>query len=307
MNMPLQLSVVIPHLNEPDNLRHCLLALDAQRTKDMWFEIIVVDNGSANMPEAACSGLDDVRLVREPVPGPGPARNRGVAEARADVVAFIDADCIAQPGWAGAIVKMMRDHPEIDLLGGDIGILMDDPQAPSAIEAYESIYSYRARLYVERYGFAATGNMAVRTSVFHAVGPFGGISTMEDTEWGQRATALGYRIAFLGAAKVLTPSCKSFAELARRWDRHVAHEFGKVGVRRLAKLKWLAGCAIMAASPLPESLKIMASNRVAGIRSRALAMMCLTRVRFYRARLMFDLARHGRSAPLVESWNRENG
>jgi glycosyltransferase involved in cell wall biosynthesis len=297
---------VIPHLNEPD-LRSCLLALEAQRTNDMWFEIIVVDNGSAEMPVAACSGLADVRLTREPIPGPGPARNHGAAMARADVLAFIDADCVAQPGWVRAIVEMMRDHPEIDLLGGDIGILKGDPQKPSAIEAYESIYSYRARLYVERYGFAATGNMAVRTSVFHAVGPFGGISTMEDTEWGQRATSLGYRIAYLDAAKVLTPSCKSFAELARRWDRHVAHAFGEIGIGRLAKLKWLAACAIMAASPLPEFFKVMASNRVEGMRSRVLAMMCLTRVRLYRARLMLDLARHGRSRLLVENWNREGG
>ena len=305
--MTLQLSVVIPHLNEPENLRLCLLALDAQRTVDTSFEIIVVDNGSAEMPEAACSGLADVRLVREPIPGPGPARNHGAAIARADVLAFIDADCIAQPGWAKAIIEMMRDHPEIDLLGGDIAILMDDPQRPSAIEAYESIYSYRARLYVERYGFAATGNMAVRTAVFHAVGPFGGIATMEDTEWGQKATGLGYRIAYLDDAKVLTASCKTFPELARRWDRHVAHEFGNLGTSRLARLKWLAGCAIMAASPLPELFKIIASNRVRGIRSRALAMMCLTRVRLYRARLMLDLARHGRYRLLVESWNRENG
>ena len=88
------------------------------------------------------------------------------------------------------------------------------PRYPTAIESYENIYSYRARAYVEQYGFAATGNMAVRKHVFQSVGPFGGISTMEDTEWGQRATAMGHRIIFLPEAKVLTPSCKSFADLA---------------------------------------------------------------------------------------------
>jgi hypothetical protein len=70
-------------------------------------------------------------------------------------------------------------------------------------------------------------------------------------------------------------------------------------------LRWLGACAVIAASPPAELFGVLRSKRVSGIRSRALAMACLTRVRFYRARLMFDLARHGRAAPLVDNWNRE--
>lgn len=305
MNPAFQLSVVIPHLNEPDNLRRCLLSLDAQRGDGVPFEVIVVDNGSAEMPHAACAGFSDVRLVREPIPGPGPARNCGAGLAQADLLAFIDADCVAEPGWVRAIVGRMGERPDIDLLGGDIGILMTDPARPTAIEAYESIYSYRARRYVEEHGYAATGNMAVRTSVFRSVGPFGGIATMEDTEWGQRATARGHPIAFLAQAKVLTPSCKSFGELARRWDRHVAHEFRNAGTSVAAKLKWLAYAAVVAASPLPEAVKILRSDRVSGFADRMRAVGCLTRVRLYRARLMFGLALRGNATSLVANWNRE--
>lgn len=305
MVIPFQLSVVIPHLNEPDNLRRCLLSLDAQRADGVSFEIIVVDNGSIAMPEAVCSGIPNVSLRHEPVPGPGPARNLGAALARSELLAFIDADCIAEPGWVTSIVEAMTQNPEAAFIGGDIGILMTDPQNPSAIEAYESIYSYRARDYVERHGFAATGNMAVRRQVFRDVGLFGGISTMEDTEWGKRATAQGYRIAFLPAAKVLTPSCKSFAELARRWDRHVAHEYSELGDSRLALLRWLLVATVIAASPLAEIARILRSDRVSGVSSRALAWACLTRIRLYRARLMLDLARHGHPVSLVEGWNRE--
>ncbi len=305
MNGPLQLSVIIPHLNEPDDLRRCLLSLNAQHADGIPFEIIVVDNGSTEMPEAACSHIQNLRLEREILPGPGPARNLGASLARAEILAFIDSDCIAQPGWVRAIVGYMARNPDIDLIGGDIGVLLDNPACPSAIESYENIYSYRARVYVERYGFAATGNMAVRARVFQSVGPFGGIATMEDTEWGQRATALGYRIAFLPEASVLTPSCKSFAELARRWDRHVAHEYGKVAGRRTAMLRWLVGCAIVVASPLAESVKILTTDRVSGLRNRALALACLTRIRLHRARRMFELALYGGASRFVQSWNRE--
>lgn len=305
MTFPLELSVIIPHLNEPDDLRRCLLALDAQRDGRIPFEIIVVDNGSVEMPEAACAGIQNIRLQRQEIPGPGPARNLGASLARADLLAFIDSDCIAQPGWVRVIVELMAKRLDIDLAGGDIGILVSNPAQPTAIESYESIYSYRAQAYVERYGFAATGNMTVRKSVFRSVGPFGGIGTMEDTEWGQRATAKGYRIAFLPEAKVLTPSCKSFAELARRWDRHVAHEFRKIGGRRVAMLRWLAGSVAVVASPLLGCFEIFSTDRVSGIRNRVLALTCLTRIRLYRAGRMLDLALHGNARRFVETWNRE--
>jgi len=300
-----QLSVVIPHLNEGDNLRRCLAALERQRADGVSLEMIVVDNGSDQLPEAACAGIRDLHLVLETTPGPGPARNLGARIAQSDIVAFVDADCVVQSGWARSIVHFMEDRPEIDVIGGDIGILMDDVARPTSIEAYESIFSYRARLYVEQHDYTATGNMAVRTAVFHRVGPFGGIATMEDREWGQRAVALGHRMAFVPEAKVLTPSCKSFAELARRWDRHVAHEFDTVLNHRQPMIKWLLRCAVIAASPLGEIPRIIRSRCVTGLRAKLAALTCLTRVRLYRARRMLMVARRGHAFVLVTNWNRE--
>nr|WP_298097806.1 glycosyltransferase family 2 protein [uncultured Shinella sp.] len=301
-----QLTVIIPHLNEPEgNLRRCLLALDAQNAPHLRLQIIVVDNGSVELPTAACADIPDVLLEREATPGPGPARNRGVMLAKSDLLAFVDADCVVEPGWAQAMVHTMDSRPDVDVIGGDIAILMADPAQPTAIEAYESIYSYRARLYVERHGYAATGNMAVRASVFRHVGPFGGIGTMEDTAWGQRATALGFKTAFLPGAKVLTPSCRSFGELARRWDRHVAHQFDDWRRSNSTRLRWFAACFAVAGSPLFEAFRILKSNRVSGIRNRLLAFTCLTRVRLYRTRRMLEVARRDRATSLVENWNRE--
>ena len=302
-----QLSVVIPHLNEGKNLRWCLAALERQRAEGISLEIIVVDNGSDELPEAACAGIPDLRLVLETTPGPGPARNRGARMALSDIVAFVDADCVVQAGWAQAIVHFMEDRPETDIIGGDIGILMDDSERPTSIEAYESIFSYRTSLYVERHDYAATGNMAVRRDVFNRVGPFGGISTMEDREWGQRAVAIGHRIAFLPQARVLTPSCKSFAELARRWDRHVAHEFDTVLDGRQPMVTWLLRSVVVAVSPLGEIPGLIVSRRIAGVRAKLAALVCLARVRLRRARKMLMIARRGHAALLVANWNREAG
>jgi cellulose synthase/poly-beta-1,6-N-acetylglucosamine synthase-like glycosyltransferase len=300
-----RLSVIIPHLNEPQDLACCLDALTAQRADGIDFEIIVADNGSREPPFAVCAAYADVRLEIETIPGPGPARNRGAAVAGAPLLAFIDADCIAGPGWVSTIVGFMDTNPAIGFAGGDIRILSQDAGRLTSIEAYESVYSYRARLYVERHGFAATGNMAVRADVFRAVGPFGGIASMEDTEWGQRATAAGCRIGYMEDACVYTPSCRSFPELAQRWDRHVAHEFRKVRGRPLRILMWAASSLAMAASPAAEIACILKSERLQGMRNRWLALTCLVRVRFYRAWRMLSLAFGWDAERLTAGWNRQ--
>jgi glycosyltransferase involved in cell wall biosynthesis len=303
--MAARLSVIVPHLNEPGDLRRCLASIEAQAADGIDYEVIVVDNGSRAMPEALCGSFVRERLEYEPVPGPGPARNRGAALAQADLIAFIDCDCVAEPGWMAAIVHFMDEHPDIGFAGGNIRILSGDPARLTPIEAYESDFSYRARYYVEHHKFAATGNMAVRAAVFRAVGPFGGISTMEDTEWGQRATALGHHVAYIGEAGVRTPSCRSFAELARRWDRHVAHEFRQLHGRPGRVALWVAKSAVVAASPLGEIPRIMRSDRLARAGDRWKAMRCLTRVRLYRAWRMIRLVANGDAAAMLGTWNRE--
>ncbi len=300
-----RLSVIIPHLNEPQDLACCLNALTAQRADGIAFEIIVVDNGSREPPYAVCEAFSGVRLEIEPVPGPGPARNRGAAVARAPLLAFIDADCIADPGWVRTIVGFMDDNPAIGFAGGDIRILCEHTDRLTAIEAYESVYSYRARLYVERHGFAATGNMTARTAVFQAVGPFGGIASMEDTEWGQRATGLGYRIGYIEGARVRTPSCRSFPELARRWDRHIAHEYRQLEDKPLRTLAWTASSLIVAASPIAEAARILRSDRLGRRQDRWSAFACLTRVRLYRAWRMLALSLMHNADVLTAGWNRK--
>lgn len=302
---PPRLSVIIPHLNEPQDLTCCLRALTTQRADGIDFEVIVVDNGSRDPPHAVCAAFPGVQLEFEPVPGPGPARNRGAAVANAALLAFIDADCIAESGWVRAIVEFMDANPAVSFAGGDIQILCEHADHLTAIEAYETVYSYRARLYVERHGFAATGNMTARAAVFHAVGPFGGIASMEDTEWGRRATQLGYGIGYIEAALVRTPSCKSFPELARRWDRHVAHEYRQLGNKPLRTLVWAANGLIVAASPVAEIVRILRSDRLDRPRDIWSAWKCLTRVRFYRAWRMLALVFARNADELIAGWNRK--
>lgn len=296
-----RISVVIPHLNQPDYLERCLASLmRGRRTPD---EIFVVDNGSTALPETVCAAYPLVRLLSEATPGPGPARNMGVAASSGDILAFIDADCLADPGWLTAAEEAMRDQ-EATILGGDVRIAILDPARPTMLECYESIYAYRMDRYIAREGFTGTGNLVVRRAVLDDVGPFAGVGVAEDRDWGHRATARGYRIRYLAGMRVYHPARTDFPELFRKWDRHLAHDFVTARSRPGGRLRWAAKMLAMGISPLFEVPRVLRCDRVKGARARLLALAALTRIRIYRAGKMAWLLAGGDPDTLSGRWNR---
>ncbi|MEL6914714.1 MAG: glycosyltransferase family 2 protein [Pseudomonadota bacterium] len=281
--------MIIPHLNAPEGLRRCLRALeDQRRSSGTAFRVYVVDNGSNQRPDEVCAAFDFVTLLSEAEPGPGPARNRAAREATAEILAFIDADCTPGEGWIETIVSYLGAHPETAVIGGEVYIDHVDSQRLTPIEAYESVFAYRMRLYYERERFTGTGNMAVRRADFERVGGFGGISIAEDRDWGMRATALGLRIDFVPEMTIKTPARETFSELARKWDRQLGHQFAEVD-GLVARLRWALKALALLVSPLVAGVTILRSDRLARPRDRWLAFRVLARIRAYRARRMVRL------------------
>lgn len=92
-------SVIVPVFNGEATLAACLESLAAQDYPRDRYEILVVDNNSTDRT-AAVAQSHAVRCVREDrVQGSYAARNRGIHEARGEIVAFTDADCVASPQW----------------------------------------------------------------------------------------------------------------------------------------------------------------------------------------------------------------
>jgi GT2 family glycosyltransferase len=298
---PGRISVVIPHLNQPEMLARCLASLAAGQVQPD--EIFVVDNGSARLPSETCAAHPSVRLLQEPIPGPGPARNRGIAEATGDILAFIDADCLADPAWLAEARAAMAD-PAATVLGGDVRIAYANPAHLTLFEAYESIYAYRMDRYIAREGFTGTGNLVVRRAVMADVGPFAGIGVAEDRDWGQRATAKGYKIRYVAGMKAYHPARTSFDDLFRKWDRHMAHDFILARGRQGGRLKWAAKMLAMGVSPLAEVPRILASDRISGVRARGLAFAGLAYIRAYRTIKMAGLLAGGDPQALADRWNR---
>lgn len=289
-----RISVVIPHLNQPEMLARCLAAL-AENTRPPD-QVIVVDNGSDVLPEVPAH----VTLLREKAPGPGPARNHGVAHATGNVLAFLDADCLPRFDW---LEEAARGIVRADILGGDMRIGYLDPARLTVTEAYESVYSFRVRRYIAEENFAATANLVVRREILEAVGPFGGLHMAEDRDWGQRATAMGYEIRYAPRMRVYHPARRTFPELYAKWDRQMAHDFGAIS-DGVGRLRWWLKAAAMGLSPLAEISRIATSDRVKGLMPRIKAFAGLCRIRLYRARRMVDLGLRGQPERLAAKWNR---
>lgn len=85
-------SLVIPALNEEDSLPHVLDAID----RDLLHEVILVDGGSLDRTVAIAED-HGARVIHEPRPGYGRACAAGVAQARGEIVVFMDADGADDP------------------------------------------------------------------------------------------------------------------------------------------------------------------------------------------------------------------
>ena len=116
MSKPL-VSVIIPTYNRAALLREALDSVHAQTFRD--FELIVIDDGSTEDIKAAVAGhVARPRVVRQAHLGPAAARNCGLREASADLVAFLDSDDLWHPTKLEVFLRAADAEPELNFFYG---------------------------------------------------------------------------------------------------------------------------------------------------------------------------------------------
>jgi hypothetical protein len=221
----LDVSVIIPHYNDPVRLRLCLTALFNNDTRGV--EIIVVDNGSPTPIDALIADFPTVTFLTEPEKGAAPARNAGVAASSGAILAFIDADCVPDLDWL-SIVRSAAARA--DLVGGRVSVFDETPPPRIGAEAFEAVFAFNFKRYIEKQGFSGAGNLLTTRKVFDAVGPFrNGVS--EDTEWTRRAVSMGYRLVYADDLRVGHPSRQDWPALREKWRRMTREGFALGGRR----------------------------------------------------------------------------
>ncbi|MGX5734876.1 glycosyltransferase [Bosea thiooxidans] len=275
-------SVIIPHYNDLKNLRNCLSALEGQSYDADLTEIIIVDNNSAcprSEIEDAIGGR--ASLIIETRQGAGPARNAGVAASTGEILAFIDSDCTPSPDWIGNGVKGLEAS---DFAGGRVDVTARDSSSLTPSEAFETVFAFDFKHYIEQKRFTGSGNMFVWRNVFLDVGGFRN-ALSEDMDWSHRAIEAGYRLVYVETAAVSHPARHSFKELQAKWRRVVSESFEYDASHGKGKLSWATKALVVAVSPFAHVLKIARSNKISG-KYKIGAVIVLFGIRFYRSKEM---------------------
>jgi cellulose synthase/poly-beta-1,6-N-acetylglucosamine synthase-like glycosyltransferase len=112
----LSVSVVMPLYNKAGYVVAALQSVLAQQPPAM--EVLVVDDGSTDDGPQRVAALQapQVRLLAQANAGVSAARNHGITLARGDLVAFLDADDLWQPGYLAALQALARQFPQAGML-----------------------------------------------------------------------------------------------------------------------------------------------------------------------------------------------
>jgi len=273
------IAVIIPHYNDVDRLEFCLNELMKNDTSGV--EILVVDNNSSTPPDRLHDLFPNVRFLSESEKGAGPARNHGVAQSSAPVLAFIDADCVPDHDW---LTMARKVAPRADLIGGRVDVFDETPPPRSGPEAFEKVFAFDFKTYIEVKGFSGSGNLVTSRLVFEDVGPFRTVVS-EDSDWSFRATAKGYQLIYEEGLRVRHPSRSDWAALKHKWHRLTCESFALEQVSRpnlSGRIRWAVKALAMPLSAVAHLPKLMRSPKLGTFGERLRGVGTLFRLRLAR-------------------------
>lgn len=210
------ISVVIPVCNASATLEECLLPIKRQSYPPDHFEVVIVDNNSTDRSQEIAKRHTE-HFYECKTHGPAAARNVGVTHSRGEIVAFTDADCVADHHWLESIAKVFKDETT-----AGIGGLIE----PYKVETHPEWLTVQFDLLSQEREmqerpcsppFPITANAAYRKRVLEEVGPFDeGLLVGEDADMGWRVVWAGGNLCYCPEAKVRHRTRATFSGLYKQ-------------------------------------------------------------------------------------------
>lgn len=237
-----KVSIVIATYNRGEKLLRTLRSLAEQTLPADEWEAVAVNNNSSDDTAgvfarfAAQHPALNIRMVDEARQGLSWARNRGIAEAKGEVIAIIDDDEEVNPGFAAAYAGFFDRHPEAAAAGGKVV-----PRYETGRPQWMSRFTERPiagtldRGDTEKHfgrGYPAGGNMAARREVFEKYGSFNtDLGRTGDNPMGGEEKEFFHRIASGGEAVWYLPEAVIFhiippEKLTMKYFRRLARGCG---------------------------------------------------------------------------------
>lgn len=193
----MKLSFVIPAYNEERRIGGCLETIVRElRRSGKEAEIIVVNNASTDDTRRVAESIPGVRVVDELRRGVVRARQRGLMEAKGELIAHIDADCELLPGWLDVVLAEFEKNPKLVCLSGPYRFNDLTPLRNFAAKLYFALAFLVGRMQKNIFGVGEVvigGNFIVRRK---AILEAGGYNTEiefygDDTDVSRQLSQLG--------------------------------------------------------------------------------------------------------------------
>lgn len=194
-------SVVVATYNRPQSLALLLEGLAKQTLPRDDFEVVVVDDGSAEDVTPVVSRFEQalsVTLLRQENSGVAVARQRGVERASGRIIVFLDDDMRVREDFVAQHLAQHDGHDDRVILGRLLA------PAGEQISLFERSHAYRLDRLAELWTAPGsvsghnvyTGNMSLPRELFFRAGGFDKAFFIEDTELGVRLQAVGAQFFF---------------------------------------------------------------------------------------------------------------
>lgn len=233
-----ELTVIIPTYENWELLKACLQALNQQTFEKHRFEVLIINNKPGSpIPDLPFEG--NLRVLEEAKPGSYAARNKGIAEAQSDLVAFTDSDCLPSNHWLENGVKEIEKG--FDLVGGRMTLFKPNGGNHLAF-IYEQAFSFNQFKNVTQKGQSVTANLICKKSVIETIGKFNEtLMSGGDFEWTKRATDGGFKMGYGHDVIVAHPSRKNLRELIKKKKRTIGGMYSRFYKFYTPKQKLLFG------------------------------------------------------------------
>ncbi len=200
-------SVIIATRDRPEHLRQCLESLVRLEYPKDRFEVIVVDDESAQPLDgvvAAFAQSLNLKLIRIAHSGPGGARNHGANLAAGHVLAFTDDDCEPAPDWLRRIVDELRRLP-CNMAGGLTQNKLKSNPYSAAAQAIVDLVNAHYNKNPAKASFFTSNNMAVPALQFQQLSGFDPSYRFasEDRDLTLRWRHAGFPLTYLPQAVVM--------------------------------------------------------------------------------------------------------
>ncbi|MET8218660.1 polysaccharide deacetylase family protein [Streptomyces hirsutus] len=217
-------TVLVPAYNEAKCIENTVRSL---MDSDHPVEVLVIDDGSsdgtARIVEAM--GLPNVRVIRQLNAGKPAALNRGLANARYDIVVMMDGDTVFEPSTVRELVQPFGD-PKVGAVAGNAKVGNKD----SLIGAWQHIeyvmgFNLDRRMY-DILGCMPTIPGAVGAFRRSALVPIGGMSDdtlAEDTDVTMALHRAGWRVVYAENARAWTEAPETVQQL---WSQRYRWSYG---------------------------------------------------------------------------------